>query len=88
MRPPQYALYKVLAQEVDSLRSRSSKPRVYIPVAYANGTEPPADLDDADGIMNWLDERGVIAIEWQRVKDMMESARNLEIASKRGDDDD
>ena len=70
------------------MRNRSTKNRVYVPVAYANGTEPPDDLSDADAIMAWLDERGVITIEWQKIKDMMESARNLEIASKRGDDED
>lgn len=61
---------------------------MYVPVAYANGTKPPDDLSDADGIMAWLDERGLITVEWQKIKEMMESARHLEIASKRGDDDD
>ena len=61
---------------------------MYVPVAYAGGAKPPDDLSDADGIMTWLDERGMIATEWQRIKDMMESARNLEVASKRGEDDD
>ena len=61
---------------------------MYVPVAYAGGAKPPDDLSDADGIMAWLDERGMIATEWQRIKDMMESARGLEVASKRGEDDD
>ena len=75
-------------EEVEGLRNRSSKARVYVPVAYSGGAKPPDDLDDADGIMNWLDERGMITTEWQKIKDMMESARNLEVASKRGDGDD
>lgn len=57
-------------------------------MGYAGGAEPPDDLDDADGIMNWLDERGVVAMEWQAIKVMMEGAENLEIARNRGDDDD
>ena len=60
---------------------------MYVPVAYAGGAKPPDDLSDADGIMNWLDERGLITVEWQKIKDMMESARHLELASKCGDDD-
>lgn len=57
-------------------------------VAYARGVQPPDDLSDADGIMDWLDQRGVINIEWQKVKEMMESARNLEMKAKRGEADD
>lgn len=47
---------------------------------------PPEDLTDADGIMNWLDERGLVGAEWQKIKEMMNSATNLEMASKRGVD--
>jgi len=84
----EYALFRSLNQEVEDLRNRSSRRRVYVPVAYAGGTKPPDDLSDADGIMNWLDERGLISTEWQKIKEMMESAHNLEVASKRGEDDD
>ncbi|EKM55579.1 uncharacterized protein PHACADRAFT_256297 [Phanerochaete carnosa HHB-10118-sp] len=84
----EYALFRSLNQEVEDLRNRSSKQRVYVPVAYASGSRPPDDLSDADGIMNWFDERGLISAEWQKMKEMMESARNLEVASKRGEDDD
>ena len=28
--------------------------------------------------MNWLDERGIIAQEWQLVKQMMDDAQNLD----------
>ena len=56
-------------------------------IAYAGGKKPPEDLSDADGIMSWLDERGIIAAEWQKINHMMESANNLEIAAKRGDVD-
>jgi hypothetical protein len=87
LMPLQYTLFKSLAQEVEDLKNRSTKKRVFVPVAYAGGSKPPDDLTDADGIMNWLDERGVIASEWHKVKEMMDNATNLEVASKRGDDD-
>lgn len=38
--------------------------------------------------MNWFDERGLISTEWQKIREMMEGAHNLEVASKRGEDDD
>lgn len=56
-------------------------------IAYAGGKKPPKDLGDADGICDWLDERKIIDMEWQKVTAMMERARHLEMAKKRGDDD-
>ena len=58
--------------------------RVFVRVAYAGGIKPPNDLTNADDIMNWLDERGIIAQEWQLVKQMMDDAQNLDGA---GDDE-
>lgn len=76
---------------MDDLRRRISdkKPgeRVYVPVAYAGGMKPPENIQDADEVMMWLDSRHIIAREVQRLKQMMESATNLEVASKRGEDD-
>jgi hypothetical protein len=46
------------------------------------------DISDADAIMDWLDERKIIEMEWRRIQDMMESARNLEMAVKGGADRD
>ncbi|KAJ3559106.1 hypothetical protein NM688_g538 [Phlebia brevispora] len=84
----EYALFKTLSGEVEELRQRQDgKSRVFVRVAYAGGTEPPDDLTDGDRIMSWLDERGIIATEWQKIKKMMEDATHLEIAAKRGDDD-
>lgn len=81
----QYALFKCLAQEIDDLQNKSSKRRVFVPVAYAGGAMPPDDLTDGDAVMNWLDERGLISSEWHKIKDMMESATNLEAGYKGGD---
>lgn len=61
---------------------------MFIPVAFAGGAVPPDDPNDADGIMNWLDERHVIDAQWMAVKKMMDDARGLEMAATRGDDDD
>ena len=55
-------------------------------MAFAGGRKPPDDITDADGIMDWLDQRGVIEMEWQKLKDIMDSARNLEIRAKRQED--
>jgi hypothetical protein len=78
----------VLAQEVEDLRNGTSK-RGFVRMAFAGGRKPPEDVTDADGIMDWLDQRGVIEIQWQNIKDMMDSARNLEMRAKRqGDMDD
>ncbi|KZT67736.1 hypothetical protein DAEQUDRAFT_728731 [Daedalea quercina L-15889] len=83
----EYALFGALAREVDELRTGAST-RGFVRVAYARGVQPPDDLSDADGIMDWLDERGIINLEWQKIKEMMESARNLEMKAKKGEDDD
>jgi hypothetical protein len=45
-------------------------------------------MRDADKVMDWLDQRGLIEFEWQRVRGLMDRARNLEMRSKRGDDQD
>jgi hypothetical protein len=36
--------------------------------------------------MDWLDQRKIIDMGWQRLKDMIDSARNLEIANRNGED--
>jgi hypothetical protein len=70
---------------VEELRS-SNGARGFVRVAFAKGLKPPKDLTDADGIMGWLDQRGIIDMEWQTIRELMESARNLEMAAKRGED--
>ena len=43
-------------------------------------------MTDADGILEWLDERGLVDQQWQLVKAMMDRAQNLESEGRRGDD--
>lgn len=81
----QYHLFHALRDEVESLKA-SQEDRSFVRVAYAKGKQPPADLSDADAIMDWLDERQVINIQWQEIKTMMEDARHLEVKGARGDD--
>ncbi|RDB21388.1 Uncharacterized protein C17H9.06c [Hypsizygus marmoreus] len=82
----EYSLFKCIRDEVDELHA-SKQSGGFFRIAYAGGKKPPDDLDDADGICEWLDERKVIDMEWKKIQDMMESARHLDLASKRGDGD-
>lgn len=79
-----YNLFQVLSREFESLRNNKS--RGFVRVAFAGGLRPPDDLGDADGIMDWLDQRGVIESEWQKIQTLMESGRNLEARAKRGEE--
>ncbi|CAL1704452.1 unnamed protein product [Somion occarium] len=86
----EYALFEALDDEVQGLRNRLAGRKkgknVFIPVAYAGGAQAPDDPNDADKIMSWLDERHIIETQWVAVKKMMDDARNLDVAAKRGDD--
>jgi len=81
----EYSLFKCILREVDNLHT-SGYSKGFFRIAYAEGKQPPDDLGDADAICEWLDERRVIDMEWQKVKVMMESSRHLDVASKKEDD--
>lgn len=74
-----------LQRQITAARDDDNK---FVRVAYVGGILPPENLEDADKTMDWLDQRRVIDIEWQKIRKMMDSARNLEISAKRGDADD
>lgn len=99
----QNTLYTVLSREVDDLRQGNTTgisswlliqdvelmSRIgFVKVAFAQGIKPPEDSTDADGIVEWLDQRKIIDSEWRRLNEMMSSARNLDAASKNGEDQD
>jgi len=65
-----------LSREVRELRSTGKTG--FVKVGFARGVRPPEDVTDGDGIMDWLDERGIIGMAWTEVKEMMERARKLE----------
>ncbi|CDO71213.1 hypothetical protein BN946_scf184863.g8 [Trametes cinnabarina] len=83
----EYHLFHALKDEVDGVKA-VKEGRSFVRVAYAAGKQPPEDLTDADAIMDWLDERQVINLQWHEIKTMMDSARNLEAKGGRGGDGD
>lgn len=85
----QHALFSAIRREIDELHERcraGSSKRNFVRIAFAGATQPPDDLTDADAICEYLDSRKVIDMEWQSIKSMMDSAQNLEMARKKGDD--
>jgi len=77
-------LFDLLSTEVRELRSTGNKG--FVKVAFVGGVRPPKDLDDGDGITDWLDQRGIIAMAWMEMKQMMERARKLESMGRREED--
>ncbi|KAJ3896458.1 hypothetical protein GG344DRAFT_36628 [Lentinula edodes] len=86
----EYMLFKTINEEVDDLHVAKQEKGAgrFVRVAWPEGLQPPKDLQDADGICDWLDQRKVVEMEWERLKGYMERARGLELAAKRGDDAD
>ncbi|PPR08089.1 hypothetical protein CVT24_010550 [Panaeolus cyanescens] len=80
------ALFRIIVDEIESLGGKS-KDKVYHRVAFFGGKEPPQDLTNGDDICEWLDQRKVIDMEWHKIKELMESARHLEVADGRDDED-
>ncbi|KAI6028429.1 hypothetical protein F5J12DRAFT_805362 [Pisolithus orientalis] len=78
----EYWLYKSLQRQIAAVVDDDND---FVKVAYVGGALPPDDPQDADKFMEWLDQRGIIDMEWQKIRQMMESARNLE---SRGEMDD
>jgi hypothetical protein len=76
-------LYRYLSREVNVLRNGDA---TFIPVAFPAGVKPRG-IDDADGIMEWLDQRGVIERRWNKFKELMESARSLDMRRGQKDED-
>jgi hypothetical protein len=58
----QYELFCGIAHEVEEVRKQRAKKnnKQFYRVAYAGGKQPPEDLNDADALTDWLDERGII----------------------------
>lgn len=80
----QWKLFGLLSREIRELRSTGKTG--FVKVAFGGGIRPPEDIEDGDGIMDWLDQRGIIAMAWTEMKQMMERARNLEQMGRREDD--
>ncbi|KAJ3564292.1 hypothetical protein NP233_g8387 [Leucocoprinus birnbaumii] len=82
----EYNLFSTIRSEIDDLHAAKMK-RGFVRVAFPGGKQPPNDLTDADGICDWLDERGFIDQEWHKMKTMIDSAHNLEVSAKKGEED-
>lgn len=80
----EWKLFELLMTEVRELRSTGKTG--FVKVAFARGIQPPEDLNDADGIMDWLDQRGIITMAWTEMKQMIERARKLESIGKKDED--
>jgi len=74
-------LYQSLLREIDRVLDDN---RGFVRIAFAGGSQPPKNMRDADKVMDWLDQRGVVEWEWQKVRQLMDKARNLENGAKRG----
>ncbi|EJD06032.1 uncharacterized protein FOMMEDRAFT_166326 [Fomitiporia mediterranea MF3/22] len=81
----EFKLFCELLREVEEL---SSAGRGFVRIAYPRSVAPPDDVSDADQVMEWLDQRGIINTEWLRIKQLMTQATNLEADLKRGKGDD
>jgi hypothetical protein len=65
-----------------NLDSDSGQRTGFVRVAHEGGQRPPDDPEDADGICEWLEDRKIILMEWQNLKEVMDSARKLDIGGK------
>ncbi len=48
--------------------------------------KPPDNPTDADAMMDWLDQRRIIEMEWGKINQLMTDAENLE--NVKGEEDD
>jgi len=59
-----------------------------VSVAFARAVPPPEDPTDADQLVEWFDERGVVTAEWLRIKELIAAATKLDSDTGKGGDDD
>ncbi|KAI0256818.1 hypothetical protein BJV78DRAFT_1167155 [Lactifluus subvellereus] len=81
-----YHLYRTLSEEVDLIRQRGKK-RAFSRLAYAKNLPPPEDTSNPDDIMEWLDQRGVVSAEWQKIRELLERASSLDASTGRKEED-
>jgi hypothetical protein len=70
-------------------RTASDHPRISTMQMVRLKSRPHTSLLNLQfvGIIDWLDERKIIEMEWVKIKDMMESAHHLDMSVKRGEED-
>jgi hypothetical protein len=47
-------------------------------LGYAKNLPPPEDTSNPDEVMEWLDRRGTVSAEWQKLREMLEHASSLD----------
>ncbi|KAI0273754.1 hypothetical protein BC834DRAFT_855414 [Gloeopeniophorella convolvens] len=81
-----YHLYRSLSEEVD-LAQRPSKKRPFMRSAFAKNLPPPTDASNADDIMEWLDNKGTISVEWQKLRELLQRASTLDASANKREED-
>jgi hypothetical protein len=56
-------------------------------LTHTDGRQPPNDLTNADEITEYFDKRGFIDEQYQILKKMIDGAHDLEVRTRRGEDD-
>jgi hypothetical protein len=82
LRVSQYRLYGTLSEEVDLVQCPDKKR----PFSRFSNLSPPEDTSNPDDITEWLDKRGIVSAEWQKLCELLERAGNLDVASWEGGD--
>src|SRR5882757_9850341 len=73
----QYHLYQTLSEEID-LAQQPRRKRHYNTLSYAKNLPPPEDASNPDKVVEWLDRRGVVSAEWQKLRELLEHASNFD----------
>jgi len=80
-----YHLYRTLSDEIDLAQHRRKRP--YDTLGYAKNLPPPEDTSNPDEVMEWLDRRGTVSAEWQKLRELLERASILDASAGRKEED-
>lgn len=56
-------------------------------LSYAKNIPPPEDTSNPDEVMEWLDRRGTVSAEWQKLRELLEHASNLDASAGKKEED-
>ncbi|KAJ7063343.1 hypothetical protein C8F01DRAFT_1081866 [Mycena amicta] len=85
----EYALFLCVRREVDQLHEAAQANRIVndrdisVPIKYQH-LGAPTDLQDADGITQWLVDRNFVKLEGERIKQIVAMAEGAEKAARNG----
>jgi len=77
-----YHLYGTLSEEVDLVQFPGKKR----PFSRSWNLSPPEDTSNPDDITEWLDKRGIVSAEWQKLCGLLERAGSLDVGWEEGRD--